>query len=867
MGTNAQRWHAVKRNLTQDDADKRRGYVSNIPDNLKDATLLLVKQGGNITEYLYGDTELLKTAGRIDGFTPTPLPDDGEPELPEGIDACAHPVVPLSVTLADKSAIDKSKTDWTAIRSAVEATLPDDKDCYVSFTFRRQGNVESKRIRNWVTDEYGHAEDDTQMGAKMLCSRLSIGIAGSSNTEAKSVAQRIGATVCPTYTAMGAHASRPKFALFATLCTLTVLTALIPFLHPLMTWKAVAFTEAGLLLAYLLAYAVSTISIVYLNRVYITCGWLAMAAYVPLLMLNVPWWAFLIPLALAVPAFLRWQSWTAWDDIWQKPRRYYAFRNGTRTANQSDMVNQYGKESDRKTLATYGTHHSTLLIIPDVLAAMLIPDSAGQEAAQNLYPASAALTKGGILLGKDQTGRDTYLTVPELYGGIAVFGSAGSGKSVLTHGIMQWASSNRTTTDPKDWGSDSRVIDFQMKDMEGVEVMQAYRKANGLPTAKTFRILKSDDAHNIDILGMKAGLDASATAKQAAAAMQFAFDDGDIRGSSLDVLRCALTIGIAVQRHLDMGGMQERDMFSKRITELEPRYHGAANMRMQSTPMGWALVALCGAEGGVGAARALGAVCRALALEHPEEKDMEHAATAAEQLYGHADEKATRASDDRILNRTDAPRNKVSRFTSVEHLFTTHRGTVTWRQILAHAEDYHVAFCDVNEPGGVQVEQSLRAIIAKWVMYTMWQTVQSYCQSWQLQGKHTMFVCDEVSLLADAESTVLCQMKDQGRSFGWIPVLATQFPEKLPPLLMHSVFNYGTLVSFYLSDKEMASMIAMQMHDEWTPETVRGLSRERHALALRTYAPDMQPPCIVFAKDFDAGYRARATNAGIPLES
>lgn len=124
-----------------------------------------------------------------------------------------------------------------------------------------------------------------------------------------------------------------------------------------------------------------------------------------------------------------------------------------------------------------------------------------------------------------------------------------------------------------------------------------------------------------------------------------------------------------------------------------------------------------------------------------------------------------------------------------------------------------------------------------------------------------MFVCDEMSLLATVDDTILSAMKDQGRSFGWIPVVATQYPEQLAPRLLTSVFGYSTFITFDNTDANMAARTALQLtsskdgEDGWTAAAVQGLSA--HHIALRTRDEEqLQPACIVKVTDFDRDYRS-----------
>ena len=62
------------------------------------------------------------------------------------------------------------------------------------------------------------------------------------------------------------------------------------------------------------------------------------------------------------------------------------------------------------------------------------------------------------MLAANQTGRAAYVQPSQLYGDVAITGEAGSGKSVMVHGFMQWAALARDHTDKRVWGKDTRII-------------------------------------------------------------------------------------------------------------------------------------------------------------------------------------------------------------------------------------------------------------------------------------------------------------------------------------------------------------------------------------------------------------------------
>lgn len=146
MSEKEKAWYEVTRSISQLDGDQLRSIADDVPGNLEDCTLLLVRVGNEpVREYVHGDGEGIRKAGDLAGFSISPLPGNGEPELPEGISRSAHSLVPWRARLNSKATMEKMRTDSAGIRKSVEALMP--ADSYVSVTLRRQGYFEQARIR------------------------------------------------------------------------------------------------------------------------------------------------------------------------------------------------------------------------------------------------------------------------------------------------------------------------------------------------------------------------------------------------------------------------------------------------------------------------------------------------------------------------------------------------------------------------------------------------------------------------------------------------------------------------------------------------------------------------------------------------
>lgn len=865
-------WHRISATLRSMDDDAARGIARDTANLLAGTILLLVREGTQPpVQYLWGDTSRLHKAGRIVGMEAHPLGDgddtDGWPELPGNARASAHAIVPWRARLSQVANMERLRTDMSKVRTNLETMMP--ADSWVAVSTRPYGTLERRRVDGWCVAERNRQDDQnelTQGGAAAI--RVTAG--GVDTATAKTLARDAGQALFPLLDDMRAHRSRPRLglAVASTLVTLTV--ALSVGLGPVPPLPALAAALALSALVLLTGWCVWWVATG--NSMWPVAG---LATIPPAIMaiMAIPWpvWAPFLLLPLPLAAWVRWwRRDPAWDDIMQPVRHWWWPLPPRRRTTRADRETMMGQDDRERVIAAYPTIRSTLLMgSQTLLAAITPPRSAAAATGQDMHPVPAPLAQEGIPLGVDQTGRAAHLLPSQLYGGVAIFGAAGRGKSVLTHGIMQWAIHHRDDSDPAEWGPDSRIIDFEMKDDDGVRVLRRYRDTLWdfrTDPAQRWRFghvsyLADPDTPCPDMLGMRDGLDARATAVNIAKAMQYAFEPGDILNDSLDVIATVMTIAVAMQRRADRDG-DGGVALARRITGMEAQYPGSGRARPQKSPIGWALMALAGSDGQVGTARALGHLCAALTVEDPDDMDMRLAARAAEQLYGRPDAKgAARVGDQRILDRTSASRNKVRQFMDCEHVFTTRRGVITWARVLATPGDYHFVLCDRTMPDGgtLRLPDGMGRRLGKWMKHRLWGEVGRQCQNWRAQGRHTMFVCDELSLLADEDDPVLRAMKDQGRSFGWVNVVATQYATQLSPRLLKSVMGYSTFISFDNPDVDMAGMTARQLTsdggaDGWTAAAVQNLPKYTAAVRTRDDS-QLQPAFLVHVTDFDKGLR------------
>lgn len=858
MAPHAQ-WHTITRTRLTMDADKQRTASGMIANQLRDTILLLIRNGHEpVTQYTYGDTTLLRKAGQSAGFEATPLPDNQWPHLPEAATRQAHPLIPWRARLNEVANMERLRSDSEAIRTSLESIIP--PDSYLAINCRPGARFETPRARDWVAGERNSNEDSSVIvRSGTQYARVSAGCP--TQQEAKETAEQAGRILCDNMSDMSAHTSRPRLGLLATSLAISIIWTTLTTLSPLPTWALLApliTLTAGTI------YSLAVSILAQANLMPQACALTALTALIitPNLW-ALPLWMAIPPWCITLFATVRWWRRDTWDDVVQRARHWWWFepKRPTRSADRKTRLggDEAQRDGHKRMMTTaYPTQRTTLIIPPATVAALYTPIGDTTAKTQQLRPVPDVLAQGGVYVGCDQTGRAAYVQPSQLYGDVAITGEAGSGKSVMVHGFMQWAALARDHTDKRVWGKDTRIIDFAMKDDDGVHTMQRFRQQhwpNDPNRRGRVSYLADPNTVCIDLLGMLDGLDARATGQNIAASMQYSFNQGDIMNDSLDVITSAMTIAVAAMRY----DTTHPGTIVSKIRGMEQRHPGAENMQQQRSPIGWCLVALAASDGQTGSARALGQVLRALSMEYPDSIDLRQAAQAAEQLYGRPDKQGkTPITDQRLLDKTRASANKVRQFMDVEHVFTPRRARLTWGDVLDRPGDYHFVFAPHD---GYRIPAPMDRILGAWMLHRLCDTIMAQCQGWEAAGKHTMIVCDELSMLSSADDSSLAHIKDQMRSFGVIAVFATQYPEQLSDLLLRSFMGYATFIAFKTPDTATAQQIAARLSDEegadgWNTGAVMNLVQYQCAVRTQGALPgrptQLQPTFLVNAHNFDA---------------
>lgn len=178
----------------------------------------------------------------------------------------------------------------------------------------------------------------------------------------------------------------------------------------------------------------------------------------------------------------------------------------------------------------------------------------------------------------------------------------------------------------------------------------------------------------------------------------------------------------------------------------------------------------------------------------------------------------------------EAPRNKVDELVRLDFWFRPSRRKVTWGKIIT--EHRSIIINTGSSPTGDKVTEDQNKILSSLLMFTLQDSLIRYCSGWLDQGRSVSLFSDELSLLAGSSPEVIAWLRDQGRSYGIRPVLATQRPEQLPGTLRNNLLTYETLMSFTQTDVMTASEVAQNIGSDWVGEQIQFI--EPYHVVIRT---------------------------------
>ena len=382
----------------------------------------------------------------------------------------------------------------------------------------------------------------------------------------------------------------------------------------------------------------------------------------------------------------------------------------------------------------------------------------------------------GPLVGVGRGGVPVFLSARDAFAGLVAFGRAGSGKSVLIRQLFAWHLLERLAPSgvvgaP---GRECAVVALESKTDGAVQYLEWSEQ---LGSQALLVDVMDASTFAIELVPEEGSLDARA--RQLVAQMQYAFGEDAISNKSFDTL-----VDVA------MGAMVV-DTEIANVAGVEPGLGVVPYMAVLLECEGQARQeALAGAILATAAAReARGVVSEDLLL----------AGVRLRALFDGKSPAQRRAW-------TDAPSSKIKPLLSLGSWWSPSRRRVSWRTVLDRHGVLVVNF-GASVSGGVKVDRVLAGQLQAMVMYSLQQAVESLCYGWGDRGRSVAVFADELALLAGESPEVVAWLRDQGRSYGVRPFLASQYPEQLDARVRVSVLGFSTLVALTQDNPDVAASL------------------------------------------------------------
>lgn len=490
----------------------------------------------------------------------------------------------------------------------------------------------------------------------------------------------------------------------------------------------------------------------------------------------------------------------------------------------------------------YPLHESSFQVGPQVVVGVVAPHAgavSGQSETRHRAVPPPMLNRIGPMIGDSDQG-EAFLSAADAFGGVALVGKAGSGKTQILRSLFAWSCLERLHPCglPGFPGANNALVAFESKG-DGVEHYTAW--ATALGDDLTVVDLADPGTVGIDVF------DIPGTVFDKAAffvnALRYAFGEQALGDRSFETL---------------LGVLPAAQLVTPELAGLVP------DLNPNGSPVYFVHVLLGGRGDELG--RSLAAELNAESVRPEADPLLREAVLSMSPLYGPG------VTPNARRNLQEAPRNKFRQLVELEDWWTPTREKTSWRKVLVDRRA--VVINTGTALSGHMVEDSLNAQMSAILMFSLRHSIQRVCSGWEDQHRYVSIFADELSQLAGASDQVIAWLKDQGRSFGVRAFLATQRPEQLPERTRAAFMNFSTLISFIQESQSAAREIAEAVSGEdgeWTVADVLNLNT--YTAIVRAHVDKRrQSAFTVRVRNFEndrtgfasqQGYALTSTGAGV----
>lgn len=418
-------------------------------------------------------------------------------------------------------------------------------------------------------------------------------------------------------------------------------------------------------------------------------------------------------------------------------------------------------------------------------------------------PASL-LRRIGPVIGLDAIGRMVRLSARDLWAGIAVFGKPRSGKSYLLRSLFAFLLMDQQPL-PRDTsmaseqsasllGDQGAIVAFESKSGQDAAEYQSWATSLGKRKVHVFDLADPDGARIDMFSGGDGILDSAAKFVEK---MIYHWGPDSIGAASAKTLRGVFTTALGIPTDV--------------LDDAIMTHPEAPTPAPLATPMSiaHALLGGYGDEFGVHLAET---IRRRLAdvkahRADGDQETLEIAVGGLSELYGASVKPASRAALQK------APSSKVEvlmlaplwwrgtgRITTIEEILRRHLRVV----INSGATSTRTGASRDN----LRLPAAVGNALSGMLLYSLKEAIQDVCAGWEEQGRYVAIICDELARVATNSPEVIEWTRMQGRSFGVIPIYATQEPDQLPDAVRRTMFSLSTVISYAQENSDVATQIA-----------------------------------------------------------
>ena len=469
-------------------------------------------------------------------------------------------------------------------------------------------------------------------------------------------------------------------------------------------------------------------------------------------------------------------------------------------------------------------------MLPAGVVAPAAGASSGESETSARRAPSGLLRPIGPLIGRDEAGRKVRLSALDLWAGIAVFGKPRSGKSYLLRAIFAWFLADQTPLDSAHaksleqsesiLGSKGAIVAFESKDGEDAAEYQKWSETLG---GKKVHVLDLADpeGRRIDMFGSNGS--PSDRANRFVNKMIYHWGDESIAAASRKTLRNVLTTGLALPESVWDDAVDAAGEHRPRpVPPFSPVATAATLLGVYGNEFARVLVDtfrthvrdiergetpdrdgnyLFDTEGNELTDDAGDPIPSA----HYDE--LGYGLSGLNELWGDEVTKSDR------VQKQKAPVSKIEELMLAPHLWVIDSKAVSFERVLkSHSKIVINSGATSTATGAsaddLRLAETTSKAVSAMLLYSLRETIEDVCGGWEAQGRYVVVMSDEVSRVASSSPDVIKWFRMQGRSYGVVPIFATQEPEQLQDDVRSVMFSLSTVMSYAQNNSEVARSLA-----------------------------------------------------------